>query len=46
MSDKPINNVKSRTYSIPLHVYTHQLYLLEQHSDSFKKVGSNFLDYH
>ena len=36
ISDKPITIVKGRTYSLPLHVHKHQLYPLEQHSESFK----------
>ena len=27
---------KSRIYSLPMNLHTHQLYLLEQHSESFK----------
>ena len=35
-SDTLIGNVKNRIYSLPMHVHTHQLYLLEQHSESFE----------
>jgi len=35
ISDKFIRNVKSRIYSLPMHVHKHQLYFLEQHSKSF-----------
>ena len=31
-----IKNVNSRLYSLPMNTYIHQLYLLEQHSESFK----------
>jgi len=33
ISDKLISNVKSRIYSLPMHLHKHQLYLLEQHSE-------------
>jgi len=36
MSDKFIRNVKSRIYSLPMNLHKIQLYLLEQHSESFK----------
>ena len=36
ISGKIIRNVKSRIFSLPMHVHKHQLYLLEQHSESFK----------
>ena len=41
MADKPIRNVNSRIYSLPLHVYKHQLDLYEQHIDSFKIIRIN-----
>ena len=31
-----IRDVKSRIYSLPMNLHKHQLYLLEQHSESFK----------
>ena len=31
-----IRNYKSVMYSLPLYVHTHQVYLLEQHSESFE----------
>ena len=34
ISDKPIRNVKTKIYSLPVHVHKHQFYLLEQHSES------------
>jgi len=34
MWDKFIRNVKSRIYSLPMHVHKRKLYLLEQHSES------------
>ena len=36
ISDMLIRNVKSRIYVLPMHVHKHQLYLLEQHSESLK----------
>jgi len=35
-SVKFIRNVKSRIYCLPVHVHKHQLYLLEQNSESLK----------
>jgi len=36
ISDKFIRNFKGRIYSLPMNLHKHQLYLLEQHSESFK----------
>ena len=41
ISDKFIRDVKNRIYSLPMNLHTHQLYLLEQHSES-SKIGSAF----
>ena len=35
-SDNIIRNVKGRTYSSPMYVHKHQLYLLEQHRESLE----------
>mgnify|MGYP007091344545 CR=1 FL=1 len=35
-SNNFIRIVKSRIYSLPMNLHTHQLYLLQQHSESFK----------
>ena len=42
ISDKFMSNVKSRINILPMNVHKHQLYLLEQHSQSFK-FGQHFL---
>ena len=36
ISEHNIRSFKSRIYSLPMHVHKHQVYLLEQHSESFK----------
>ena len=36
ISEKIIRNVKSRIYTLPINLHKHQLYLLEQHSESFE----------
>jgi len=36
ISDKFIRDVNNRIYSLPMNLDKHQLYLLEQHSESFK----------
>ena len=33
-------SVQSRIYSSPMRVLNHQLYLLEQHSDSYKNMSA------
>jgi len=35
-SDKIIRNVKSRIYNLPMTLHKHQLYLLQQHNESFE----------
>jgi len=37
-----MRNVKNRIYSLPMHVYKHHLYLLEQHRESFENLVSNY----
>jgi len=36
ISNNFIRNVQGRIYCLPVHVHKHQLFLLEQHSESFK----------
>jgi len=41
-----IRYVKRLIYSLPMHVFKYQLYLLEQHSNSFEIWSAFLLDLH
>ena len=40
-SDNVIRNVRRSIYSLPMHIYKHQLYLFEQHSETLTIWSAN-----